>query len=86
MLSRSNGRHKITFQKHRLSFNSKFTNLLIIGAGVVSSLAALLMIMEFMGLKPDYLNVLDISNRSISLVADSLAKLGQALITNTASI
>ena len=86
MLSRSNGRHKITFQKHRLSFNYKFTNLLIIGAGVVSSLAALLMIMEFMGLKPDYLNVLDISNRSISLVADSLAKLGQALITNTASI
>jgi len=85
MLSRSNGRHRFTFQKQRLSFNSKFTNFLIIGAGVVSSLAALLMIMEFLGLNPDYLNVLNISNHAYASVADTLANLAQTITTITAN-
>ncbi len=52
MLSRSKGRHKITFQQLPLSLNPKVIKHLIIGIGLITSVAALLMILGFAGLKP----------------------------------
>jgi hypothetical protein len=80
MLSRSKGRHKITFQQLPLSLNSKVTKIIIIGIGLVSSLTAFLMILKFAGLKPDYLKVFGISIQSIALVANTLTGFAQGLV------
>ncbi|MCB0505957.1 MAG: hypothetical protein KDC58_10720 [Cyclobacteriaceae bacterium] len=47
-------------------------NIAIIGLGLVSSLAALLMILMFVGLGPDYQKVLEISSQAYASVTDSL--------------
>ncbi len=79
MLSRSKGRHKITFQQLPLSLNPKVIKHLIIGIGLISSVAALLMILEFAGLKPITLQVVDISSWTKVSAADILTGLANDL-------
>jgi hypothetical protein len=86
MLSRSIGRHKTTFQRLPMSFNHRLTNGIIICFGLFSSLAALLMIIDFVGLEPDYQKVLEISNQALASVADSLTALANTVVAKTASI
>lgn len=90
MLSRSKGRHKTSFQQLSLSINPKVTKNIIIGIGLVSSLTAFLMILEFMGLNPDYQKVLSISNLAASeayaSIADSLAGFVHGLAEKLASV
>ena len=86
MLSRSKGRHKITFQQLSLSINPKVTKTIIIGIGLVSSLTAFLMILEFIGLNPDNLNVLGISNQGFASIADTLTGFVNVLTGELASI
>ncbi len=81
MLSRSKGRHKITFQQLPLSLNPKAINILIIGIGLVSSLAAFLMILDFAGLKPNSLLTLNISYWTKVSVTDILAGLANGLVS-----
>ena len=81
MLSRSKGRHKITFQQLPLSLNPKVIKSLIIGIGIISSLIALLMILDFAGLKPVTSQVSDISNWTEVSVADILTGLANGLVT-----
>ena len=81
MLSRSKGRHKITFQQLPLSLNPKVIKSLIIGIGIISSLIALLMILDFAGLKPVTSQVSDISNWTEVSVADILAVFANGLVT-----
>ncbi len=79
MLSRSKGRHKITFQQLPMSFNSKVMQSLIIGIGLVSSLAAFFMILNFAGLKPQAFQEVDISNWIHISVADILTDLANGI-------
>ena len=55
-----------------MSFNPRLMNIAIFGLGLVSSLAALLMILMFVGLGPDYQKVLEISSQAYASVTDSL--------------
>ncbi len=80
MLSRSKGRHKITFQQLPLSLNPKVIQLLIIGIGLVSSLAAFLMILEFAGLRPSSLQGINISYWTEVSVTDILTGLANGLV------
>ena len=79
MLSRSTGQHKTSFQQLPLSINSKVAKNLIIGIGLISSLTAFLMILEFVGLKPDFKKMLNISNYSFTMVADTLTGFAQGI-------
>jgi len=81
MLSRSKGRHKITFQQLPLSLNPKVIQLLIIGIGLVSSLAAFLMILDFAGLKPISLQALNISYWTAVSVTDILTGFANGLVS-----
>jgi len=86
MLSRSKGRHKITFQQLSLSLNSKVMQRLIIGIGLISSLAAFLMILNFAGLKPQALQVVDISSWIHISVADILTDLTNGITRKIAML
>lgn len=85
MLSRSKGRHKTTFQRLPMSINPKFADKVIIGLGLLSSLAALLMVIEFIGLKPDLTKVFEISSQAYASVADSLTGIAHSLIEKKAA-
>lgn len=86
MLSRSTGQHKTSFQQLPLSFNSKVAKNLIIGIGIVSSLTAFLMILEFVGLNPDFKKMLDISSHSFTMGADTLTGFVKGLAGKLAQI
>ena len=86
MLSRSKGRHNITFQQLSLSLNSKVMQRLIIGIGLISSLAAFLMILNFAGLKPQTLQVVDISSWIHISVADILTDLTNGITRKMAML
>ncbi len=81
MLSRSKGRHKITFQQLPLSLNPKVIQYIIIGIGLVSSLASFLMILDFAGLKLDSLQTLNVSYWTQVSVTDILTGLANGLVT-----
>ncbi len=86
MLSRSKGRHKFTFQQLSLSLNPKIVKNIIIGIGLVSSLVAFLMILDFAGLKLESLQVEDISHWKNISMADILTGFGNAFISILGSI
>lgn len=74
------------FSKLSMSINPKITKNIIIGIGLVSSLTALLMILQFMGLNLGAIKVFGISNQSFALVADTLTGFVQSLAGKLATI
>lgn len=56
------------------------------GLGLVSSLAALLMILQFVGFEPSYQKVLDISSQAYASVAGSLADIAKGIVEKTVSL
>lgn len=63
-----------------MSLDPKLTNGIIVSLGLVSSLAALLMIIDFIGFEPNYQKVLDISSQAYASVADSLTGIANSLV------
>ena len=74
------------FSKLSMSINPKITKSIIIGIALISSLTALLMILQFMGLNLSAIKVLGISNQSFALVADTLTGFVQGLAGKLAII
>ena len=74
------------FSKLFMSLNPKITKNIIIGIGLVSSLTALLMILKFAGLMPNFLSAISFSNPSLASVAETLTGFAQGLAGKLAMI